>query len=87
MKLSETALSFQNVPSTTQTRIWRARAETLSTIGDSVGATEAVAEALRIAKSAGLAGQMRKATALRRRMIARQIQRPDLRSLRTQPTD
>jgi hypothetical protein len=66
MKASDAAVEHVAVPATALTRVWRARAETLRAVGDVINSELAIGEAIRIARGAGLAGQLKKAVKAQR---------------------
>jgi tetratricopeptide (TPR) repeat protein len=68
MKESEKAVAVSHLPATVGTRVWRARAETLSLCRDNFGAQFAIDEAEKIALRGSLVGQVRKAQMARKRM-------------------
>ena len=61
IKAADAAFEQGVVSPTVLSRIWRARAETLSKMGDILNAEMAIGEAIKTAREAALAGQLKKA--------------------------
>jgi tetratricopeptide (TPR) repeat protein len=61
IRAADAAFEQGAVSPTILTRIWRARAETLRKVGDALNAEIAIGEAIKTAREAALAGQLKKA--------------------------